>query len=173
MKPYKPETREEELRFFRHAMAQIPTSVAVVAVGRASGLWRGATVGSFGVISWDPAIVGFWLHSSTGMHALLTQAEGLPIGVSVLAAHQEDLAVHFAGGSQLKTVSPDAYHDRVVFEGSVLQIAGTYAGNRVDVEDHTLFLLAPEVFRWTQDHTLPLLYWQRSYLRLPTEPQGG
>ncbi|MFC9730554.1 flavin reductase family protein [Streptomyces roseolus] len=81
-------------RRFRDCLGRFATGVTVVTVAHDAGV-HGATVGSFTSVSLDPPLVMVSLDRRSRMGDLLTGAPSF--GVNILAAHQEDLALHFAG----------------------------------------------------------------------------
>ncbi|MEU9853599.1 flavin reductase family protein [Streptomyces sp. NPDC047974] len=81
-------------RRFRDCLGRFATGVTVVTVEHGAGV-HGATVGSFTSVSLDPPLVMVSLDRRSRMCGLLTDAPSF--GVNILAAHQEDLALHFAG----------------------------------------------------------------------------
>lgn len=79
----------------RALFGRFPAGVAVVTVD-AGGHRLGLTIGSLVSLSLEPPLVGFALSKEAAMHELLREAGGC--GVSLLAAGQDWLAMHFALG---------------------------------------------------------------------------
>lgn len=79
-------------RHLRRAFGTFATGITVVTVGGASP--HGMTANSFSSVSLDPPLVLVCVDRDAVMHHTL-QSGGL-FGVSVLAAHQEPVARHFA-----------------------------------------------------------------------------
>lgn len=76
----------------RRVFGSFATGVTVITVGGAAA--RGMTANSFSSVSLDPPLVLACVGRDASMHASLV-ASGT-FGISVLAAHQEDVAKHFA-----------------------------------------------------------------------------
>lgn len=93
----------------RRALGAFATGVTVVTVGGHTP--RGMTANSFTAVSLDPPLVLVCVKRDAVMHRMLDSA--VHYGVSVLGAHQEQVARHFAdhsrpaGISQFQTVDWD------------------------------------------------------------------
>lgn len=83
----------EELSF-RQVMGVFPTGVTVVATRTAPGALCGLTVNSFTSVSLDPPLVLVCIDRSSSTHDCLLGASSFT--VSILGAHQEELATRFA-----------------------------------------------------------------------------
>jgi len=85
-------TRADHLDL-RRCLGAFPTGVAVITYDTPDG-YRGVTVNSFVSVSLDPALVlvsiGSGARARTGL-------DNVPFAVNILAGHQEDVALHFAG----------------------------------------------------------------------------
>lgn len=81
------------IRQLRDCLGQFATGVTVVAVQR-DDLVHGATVSSFTSVSLVPSLVMVCLDRGSRICAQLT---GATFSVNVLATHQRELALHFAG----------------------------------------------------------------------------
>lgn len=77
----------------RRCLGAFPTGVAVITYDTPDG-HRGVTVNSFVSVSLDPALVLVSIGSGARARTGLDNA---PFAVNILAAHQEDVALHFAG----------------------------------------------------------------------------
>ena len=94
----------------REVMRRYPAGVSVVTVDR-EGERLGLTVASLMSIALEPPLVGIPIGRQAAFHELLRAAGGF--GVSLLGAHQADLAQHFARG-----VPPIAlWHGIEILEG--------------------------------------------------------
>ncbi|WP_110943896.1 flavin reductase family protein [Streptomyces niger] len=82
---------------FRDCLGRFASGVTVVTVGRGSGV-HGATVSSFTSVSLDPPLVLVSLKRGSRLCGRLADE---PFGISVLAADQRELALHFAGAKSL------------------------------------------------------------------------
>ncbi|GAA4195419.1 flavin reductase family protein [Microbispora amethystogenes] len=87
-----PSPRGADGRGLREALGAFATGVTVVTVGGPHP--HGMTANSFTSVSLDPPLVLVCVRRDAVMHERLAGARFF--GVSVLAAHQEDLARHFA-----------------------------------------------------------------------------
>jgi flavin reductase (DIM6/NTAB) family NADH-FMN oxidoreductase RutF len=77
----------------RRCLGAFPTGVTVITYDTPDG-HRGVTVNSFVSVSLDPALVLVSIGSGARARTGLDNA---PFAVNILAAHQEDVALHFAG----------------------------------------------------------------------------
>jgi flavin reductase (DIM6/NTAB) family NADH-FMN oxidoreductase RutF len=77
----------------RRCLGAFPTGVTVITYDTPDG-HRGVTVNSFVSVSLDPALVLVSIGSGARARTGLTNS---PFAVNILAAHQEDVALHFAG----------------------------------------------------------------------------
>ncbi|HUZ23249.1 MAG TPA: flavin reductase family protein [Streptosporangiaceae bacterium] len=93
-------------RLLRRAFGAFATGVTIVTVGGASP--HGMTANSFASVSLDPPLVLICVAHGAKMHRSLQLAKSF--GISVLAAHQEPVARHFAdrwrqfGAAQFDTI---------------------------------------------------------------------
>lgn len=81
----------------RDALSAFPTGVTVVTVSGA-GAPHGMTASSFTSVSLSPPLILVCVAHDAVMHGCLTSAAHF--GVSILAAHQESLARHFADSTR-------------------------------------------------------------------------
>ncbi|KAA1379805.1 flavin reductase family protein [Aeromicrobium fastidiosum] len=144
---------------FRSAMGNVAAAVSVVTTFH-DGAPHGTTVSAFSSLSMDPPML---LVSLDNRSQLLAKLEvGSRIGVNVLAAHQDQIALRFAGKGddkfldvpwQLEDGAP-ALSDRhawVALTVAQLVVAG----------DHTLVL--GDVEAADTSSNLALTYWQRAF----------
>ena len=144
---------------FRAAMGNVAAAVSVVTTFHDGGP-HGTTVSAFSSLSMDPPMLLVSLDNRSKLLAKL--AVGSRIGVNVLGAHQEHVAMRFAGKGddkfldvpwQLENGAP-ALSDRhawVALTVARLVVAG----------DHTLVLGDVEAADVTTSG--PLTYWQRTF----------
>jgi 3-hydroxy-9,10-secoandrosta-1,3,5(10)-triene-9,17-dione monooxygenase reductase component len=78
---------------FRSVLGHVPSSVAVVAA-LADGVPRGLSVGTLVPVSIDPPLIGFFIGRSSTSWPYISAVGAFT--VSVLAAHQPDVAGRFA-----------------------------------------------------------------------------
>lgn len=163
-----------DARRLRTAFAAFVTGVTVVTVGGRTP--HGMTANAFTSVSLDPPLVLVCVDRDARMHQALPRADGF--GVSVLAAHQEGIARHFASGgrprglAQFATVgwSPGSHTGAPLIDGALAwfecTLWGSYGGG-----DHSIFvgrLLAVD----RHDHAPPLLFFDRTFRQLAKEDPG-
>lgn len=144
-------TRSEHLDL-RSCLGAFPTGVTVISYDTAEGP-RGVTVNSFVSVSLDPALVlvsiGSGARARTGL-------QDKPFAVNVLAAHQEDVALHFAGRPSESLRVPwhqDASVPRLRECAAWLECLPWRA---VEAGDHVLFL--GEVVAFGHHAAAPLIF---------------
>jgi len=123
----------------RATLARFCTGVTVVTTADADGAEVHAmTANAFTSVSLDPPLVLVSVDHRTRMHRMLPETQRY--GVSVLAAEQERIALHFAG-------RPLADHDELFewaggvpfVEGAIAHV-GCTLHRRHEAGDHTLYL---------------------------------
>lgn len=144
---------------FRSAMGNVAAAVSVVTTIHDGGP-HGSTVSAFASLSMDPPMLLVSLDNSSNL--LTKLAVDSRVGVNVLAAHQDQVALRFAGKGddkfldvpwELEDGAP-ALRDRhawVALTVAQLVVAG----------DHTLVLGAVEAA--DARDSAPLTYWQRTF----------
>jgi flavin reductase (DIM6/NTAB) family NADH-FMN oxidoreductase RutF len=78
----------------RHALSQFATGITIITTRRADGQYVGVTANSFNSVSLSPPLVLWSLSKRSSNQAAFAESEFY--AVSVLAAEQQDLAVHFS-----------------------------------------------------------------------------
>lgn len=155
----------------RDAMAAFATGVTVVTVN--DGSQHGMTASSFASLSLRPPLVLVCVAHDAVMHGCLLVARHF--GVSILAAHQEELARRFAdpsrplGPAQFAGVRwrPGRLTGAPLLHGALAAFeceprAAHPAG------DHTIFV--GHVLSLSRNATDPLLYYDRRFLTLAGSP---
>jgi flavin reductase (DIM6/NTAB) family NADH-FMN oxidoreductase RutF len=144
---------------FRAAMGNLAAAVSVVTTIHDGGP-HGTTVSAFSSLSMDPPMMVVSLDNTSNLLAKIEV--GSRIGVNVLAAHQDQIAVRFAGKGddkfldvpwQLEDGAP-ALRDRHAWIGLTVD-------RLVTAGDHTLVLGAVESA--DSSEVAPLTYWQRTF----------
>lgn len=144
---------------FRQAMGNVAAAVSVVTVydGQAP---HGTTVSAFGSLSMDPPMLLVSLDQ--GSTLLSKIREGSVIGVNVLAAHQDQIALRFASKRADKFADvPWELHD------GAPALTDNHAFVALDVDrlvragDHTLVL--GNVIAASTSSNAALTYWQRTF----------
>jgi flavin reductase (DIM6/NTAB) family NADH-FMN oxidoreductase RutF len=144
---------------FRSAMGNVAAAVSVVTTVH-DGAPHGTTVSAFASLSMDPPMLLVSLDNRSKLLAKLHV--GSLVGVNVLAAHQEHVAMRFAGRGddkfldvpwQIENGAPalTERHAWVALRVARLVVAG----------DHTLVLGDVEAADVTTSR--PLTYWQRTF----------
>lgn len=144
---------------FREAMGNVAAAVSVVTVLH-EGEPHGTTVSAFASLSMEPPML---LVSLDQRSALLSKLEiGSTVGVNVLAAHQDQIALRFAGKG-------DAKFDGVPWsiEDGAPALLERHAWVSMSVDqlvaagDHTLVL--GKVLAAEASPNASLTYWQRTF----------
>jgi len=155
----------EQAIALRNCLGHFASGVTVVTVGNESDV-HGATVNAFSSISLDPALVMVSLSRRSRLCARLADA---PFGVNILAAHQRDLGLHFAGMSRDPEVLVE-WEDFALaprLRGCVGFLAcspwATYEGG-----DHVLFV--GEVQHFDHCDGEPLVFHKGTFRDLRDEP---
>ncbi|WP_437773638.1 flavin reductase family protein [Arthrobacter sp. KNU40] len=82
----------------RQTTGRFATGITVITVPTADGTHHGMTANGFVSVSLEPPLVLVSLGNHTRTKGLV--AEGSRLGISVLAEHQKDVALHFSGKPQ-------------------------------------------------------------------------
>ncbi|MEH3034469.1 MAG: flavin reductase family protein [Aeromicrobium erythreum] len=144
---------------FRQAMGSVAAAVSVVTTLHA-GTPYGTTVSAFASLSMEPPMLLVSLDRTSNL--LATLRPGSRVGVNVLAAHHDQIALRFAGKGD------DKFRDIAwELQDGVPALADRHAWVSMDVEqlvpagDHVLVLglvRAADV-----SASAPLTYWQRTF----------
>ncbi|MCI5077116.1 flavin reductase family protein [Oricola sp.] len=104
----------------KRAMGCFATGIAVVTTQYEGGDF-GMTCNSFNTVSLDPPMVLWSVQKTASSHAAFTRSSGY--SVSLLAADQRDIAMHFTRGTPAERFSGVATHrldsGRIVVDGAV------------------------------------------------------
>lgn len=144
---------------FRSAMGNVAAPVAVVTTFHDGGP-HGSTVSAFASLSMDPPMLLVSLANTSNLLAKLER--GSRVGVNVLAAHQDQIALRFAGKGEDKFL--DVPWD---LEDGAPALADRHAWVALTVDqlvvagDHTLVLGI--VGAADISSSGPLTYWQRTF----------
>jgi flavin reductase (DIM6/NTAB) family NADH-FMN oxidoreductase RutF len=154
---------------FRALAGRFATGVAVVTTA-VDGTVHGITVNAFASLSLDPLLILVCIDREATTHALLPRAGAF--AVTVLAAQQEELSVHFAssdraeGHAQFEGISwrPAAVSGAPVLEGGMAwmdcRLSGVHDGG-----DHSIFV-GEVVALGELQGTEPLVFYEGGYRRL-------
>ncbi|GAA1740591.1 flavin reductase family protein [Aeromicrobium alkaliterrae] len=152
-----PETSVQ--RAFRGAMGNVTASVSVVTT-LTDGVPHGTTVSAFMSLSMDPPMLTFALDRSSNL--LTRLGIGSVVGVNVLAAHHDQVALRFAGKGD------DKFADvlwRVENGAPALGDRHAWVALRlaqlVEAGDHVL--LIGDVIGADSTPSAPLTYWKRTF----------
>jgi flavin reductase (DIM6/NTAB) family NADH-FMN oxidoreductase RutF len=158
----------------RHAMRAWTTGVAVVTAAH-NDQHYGMTINSFTSISLEPPLITVTLKQLTHTHELV-QKSG-EFAITVLAAHQQDLSLRFAGKIPDVTDRFDGVGTETLLLNAPLIKGGlAYLNCRVlnayPVGENTLFV-AEVVDARGEGEGDPLVYHNRVYWNLaPTQPSS-
>ena len=153
-------------RGFRDCLGRFASGVTVVTV-RAEGEVHGATVSSFTSVSLDPPLVMVSLDRRSRMCGALGTAG---FGINILAAGQQDLALHFAG----RPAQPPAPVPWEPADGAP-RLAGAAAyldcapWAAYDGGDHVLYVGA--VRSYDSDDREPLVFHRGAFRALDRSPK--
>lgn len=150
-----------ESRELRYCFGHFATGVTVVTYD-AEGERYGITVNSFTSISLDPPLV---LISIDRRAKACRKLDGKPFTVNVLAAHQQDLAVHFAGRPQEGMVVQWEKGGVASRLGGVLAWVECMPWKTYDGGDHVLYLGQIKDFYYRDGQ--PLIFYMGKFTRLP------
>ena len=145
--------REIQPQVFRRVMGRFVTGVTVVTARHDGGI-RGMTANAFMSGSLEPPLCVVAVARRARMHAVLMSASD--VGVSILAADQEDLSAHFAGTPE-PPVTPgfETLGNAPVLKRACARLA-TEIVARHDCGDHTLFVC--HIRHMDSDDRAPLVY---------------
>lgn len=152
-----PDTRLQQ--DFRAAMGRVAGSVVVVTTQDERGP-HGTTVSAFTSLSIEPPMVLVALDVRSSLLDRL--GVGSPLGVNVLAAHQDQVALRFAtkGRDRFEDVEWASDHGAPALADRHAWIAGRVA-RLVDGGDHVVVLV--DVVHAEEGGQAPLVYWQRTF----------
>ena len=153
-------------KLLRRVFGAFPTGVTVVTVGGQAP--HGMTANSFTSVSLVPPLVLVCVEHNAVMHESLIEAG--TFGVSVLAAHQENIARHFA--DRWRTLGA-AQFDAVDWQPGPFTGAPLIAGTRARFEcelwrgydggDHTIFIGRVLSLEWSAEHADALLFFRGQF----------
>lgn len=149
------------IRQLRDCLGQFATGVTVVAVQHDDAV-HGATVSSFTSVSLVPSLVMVCLNRGS---RICTQLAGATFSVNVLATHQRELALHFAGqrSKPETTINWEQSDQAPRIAGCVAHLAcspwATYDGG-----DHVLYV--GEVQRFEFHGGEPLVFHRGAFREL-------
>jgi flavin reductase (DIM6/NTAB) family NADH-FMN oxidoreductase RutF len=160
-------TTRQRAEQLRSAMRAWTTGVAVVTAAH-EGQLHGMTVSSFTSVSLDPPLIVVSLSNGSHTQDLVRKAGTL--GVTILAADQQEISERFSGhggagakrmhGLQTRTLQTGA----PFLEGG-LAFLDCRVTNTIDAGMNTLFIAEVLAVRG-DDHDAPLVYHDRAYRRL-------
>jgi flavin reductase (DIM6/NTAB) family NADH-FMN oxidoreductase RutF len=144
----------------KDAMSCFTTGVTVVTTHDQGQDW-GMTCNSFNTVSLDPPLVLWSIRRNSFSHAAFASADGYV--VNVLAAHQRDLALRFAKGSQAERFAdlPLQRVNGMVRLPEVLAWFACRTVDRVAAGDHDILIGEVQDFGLQAGHGLA--YAQRSF----------
>lgn len=152
-----PDTRLQQ--DFRAAMGNVAGGVVVATTQDDRGP-HGTTVSAFTSLSIEPPMVLVALDVRSSLLDRL--GVGSPLGVNVLAAHQDQVALRFAtkGHDRFADVGWSSDHGAPALDDRHAWIAGRVA-RLVEGGDHVVVLV--DVVHAAAGEQAPLTYWQRTF----------
>lgn len=154
---------ELDAHLFRQALAQFATGITIITTKRSDGKYVGVTANSFNSVSLHPPLVLWSLSKKSSSHDSFAAAEYY--GVSVLAAEQQDLSMHFS------TFKGDRFEGLEVIEGlggcplipNALAHFECRVRSRYDEGDH--YIMVGEVLKCDFREGEALVYRSRKYFK--------
>jgi flavin reductase (DIM6/NTAB) family NADH-FMN oxidoreductase RutF len=158
-------SEEIDRRGLRSTLGRFATGVTIVSTAGSDGI-HAMTANAFTSVSLDPPLVLVSLDNRTRMHRMLPATRRY--GVSVLAADQERLAMHFAGRPMPDHDDPFAWEGDVpVVRDAIAHFAcESYAAH--EAGDHTIYIGRVCGFQARPGH--PLLFHSGEFTRVANEP---
>jgi flavin reductase (DIM6/NTAB) family NADH-FMN oxidoreductase RutF len=152
-------------RALRATLGRFATGVTIVSTAGPDGI-HAMTANAFTSVSLDPPLVLVSVDNRTRMHQLLPGTRRY--GVSVLAAEQERLAMHFAGRPMPDHADPFVWEcDVPVVKGAIAHFAcDSYAEH--EAGDHTLHLGRVRAFQARPGR--PLVFHAGEFTCVANEP---
>lgn len=154
---------ELDAHLFRQALAQFATGITIITTQRTDGQYVGVTANSFNSVSLHPPLVLWSLSKKSSSHDAFATAEYY--GVSVLAAEQQELSLHFS------TFKGDRFAGLDVIEGlggcplipNALAHFECRVKSRYDEGDH--YIMVGEVLKCDFREGEALVYRSRKYFK--------
>jgi flavin reductase (DIM6/NTAB) family NADH-FMN oxidoreductase RutF len=149
---------------FRSVLGRFASGIVVVTARDSSGVDHAMTVSAFCSVSLDPPLVLLCVSHDATMHDLLMHEASL--GVSVLAAHQEECSRRFAdsGDETFDGLGYTRGEHGVVLLDEALAHLECRTEQRIAAGDHTIMVARVE--RTTVFDARPLLYYRGGYAQL-------
>lgn len=151
---------------YRNAMATVASGVHVISTNGTQGP-HGITMTAVTSVSDNPPTLVLCINRETAIRPLVI--ENGRVCVNVLAAHQQDVAEHFAGFTNL------AHNERFMqntwltgpdglphLEGALAHLSGRIT-EHADIGTHTVFYLAVEHIQVNPHAASGLLYFRRHF----------
>lgn len=144
---------------FRSALSQVASAVSVVTTLHGE-VPHGTTVSAFTSLSLEPAMVLAALDQRSDLLARL--AVGSTVGINVLAAHQDQIALRFArkGADKFDGIAWRTEDGAPALVDRHGWIAGT-VNRLIEAGDHVIVLV--DVQHAAAGEHAPLTYWQRTF----------
>ncbi|MFZ4452696.1 flavin reductase family protein [Salibacterium aidingense] len=139
-------------RLFKAAMGKFATGVTVITT-EIDGQVHGMTANAFMSVSIDPKLILISVADKAKMHDLIKQSG--KFAVNILAEHQQDMSMVFAGQIKDRDVAFDRFEDLPVIEDSLVTIACDVYDTH-PAGDHTLFVGAVQNLQLQEDEPLAI-----------------
>ncbi|UCH39238.1 MAG: flavin reductase family protein [Gammaproteobacteria bacterium] len=157
--------QDNKIRELRDTLGQFTTGVAIVTAPGEDARPIGMTINSFGSISLSPALVSWCIDLRAASHEAFVKARHFSI--TVLAAHQAELAMRFAtrGADKFRDVETDGEAAPVIAGGCAWFKCNLV--RTIQLGDHTM--LVGEVSEFAQARVAPLIFSGGSFCQLPAD----
>jgi len=154
-----------DIKDYRRALSNFPTGVTIVTAFDGHQKPWGLTANSFTSVSLDPPIISVCI-AKTG-RVFKTLSESSRFAVNILAADQQDQALHFASNAENRfdgtpwNANPKG---APLLPGASAQLDCTVHA-RIDAEDHEILLGLVEDY--THQDIAPLVYCRGTFFAAP------
>ena len=145
---------DDTIQALRNALGQFTTGVAIVTAPDEDARPVGMTINSFGSVSLAPALVSWCIDRHAGSYESFVNAESFSI--TVLAAHQVELAMRFAtrGADKFRDIDTGGEAAPVIAGGCAWFKCERYRS--IALGDHRL--IVGEVRKYAQSQAAPLVF---------------
>lgn len=140
----------------RQVAGAFPTGVTIVTTEKADGSIHGMTASSFLSVSLDPALVSFCVKENAAIFPMLSI--GKKVGISILAATQQQVSNQFAGINKAEIEVPMLKKTGATVIANALAWYSTEIHQIIPAGDHFLILCEVKDLERAAEGN-PLVYW--------------
>ena len=140
----------------RQVAAAFPTGVTIVTTEKSDGSIHGLTASSFLSVSLDPALVSFCVKENAAIFPMLSI--GKTVGISILAATQQQVSNQFAGFNKEEIEVPMIRKAGASVIADALAWYSTEIHQIIPAGDHFLILCSVKDLDRVAEGS-PLVYW--------------